>query len=445
MPLQDRVLIFSRENGRSCAEFAADVALLQQKISDYGSICNLLSDRYSFVVGLAAALLNGQTTILPVSTAPQAVDAAIGGSSGTLILGDAAMEITGPRLSRLPRSDAPEDPAQLFAALPRAPGIVHVFTSGSTGSPNRHIKTWETLAGGAEITLKIIEAVGLASTDFGFVGTTAPQHMFGLEATVFAGLMGRHSQYGEQVFFQADLEEAVRAAREAGIEAIVLVTSPAHLRFLETAVMELGEVRAIISATAPLSKTLAARLEERGDLPVFEVYGSTESGSLAIRRTIEGDLWTPLAGFTLEQHDGSVIAQAPHLAEPVPMGDAMSLEPDGRFRLLGRLGDMVLVAGKRTSLGALNAILVDTPGIVDGVVLREPGKADDQLTIVAVIHPSSTMTPDDCRAAIRDHLRQHFDPVFLPRKITFCDALPRSPSGKITAEDLGRLQALADD
>lgn len=405
-------------------QFAGRVAAFGPRLTGAARVCNLAGDRHDFMVGLCAALLGGQTTVLPASRAPQAVAAA---------MGDGALSLdTLPDLAA-----APADPDALRAALAHAPGLVHVFTSGSTGTPTAHVKTWTALAGGADLTHTILALAGLGPEPVALIGTTPHQHMFGLEATVFAGLVGGHALHRGPIFYPADLELAVAQAARAGLRRIALITSPAHLKFLAATVLACPAIALVISATAPLSPTLATRLEARGDLAVFEIFGSTETGSLALRRTAQTESWTPMRGFTLTPGPDGVTATAPHLGGPVLLGDAIAQDPDGRFRLLGRLGDTVHVAGKRTTLAALNLALADTPGLADGVVLRERTAGDDVLTILAVPEPG--LGPDDLAARIRQTMRDRIDPIFVPHRIRFCDALPRSAVGKLAAADLERL------
>ncbi len=425
---------------RSWAEFAGDVAALRPRLGGADAVCNLCRDRYAYAVGLAAAMANGQTTVLPHSTAPRALAAALDGAEAPLVLGgEAAPEGSARRLARLPDGAGRADPAPLLADLEAAGGEIHVFTSGSTGHPVRHRKRWRTLAGGAGVTEGVIAAAGLAETPFAILGTTPHQHMYGLEAAVFSGLAFGRTLHRGTVFYPADLEAAALELRAAGLAGAVLATSPTHLKFLEHAVCAVPELRAVISATAPLPESLAARIEGAA-IPVFEIYGSTETGSVAIRRTVEGPDWTPLAGFSLETRPEGSTAEAPHLDGPVLLGDLLSISPTGRFRLLGRVGDMVTVAGKRTSLGTLNAVAAETPGLADAVVLRERRDAGDWLGVVAVPAPGGA-SETELRAAIRAQFRAHLDPVFQPSRIQFAAALPRSGTGKISAADQSALLA----
>lgn len=440
MQLRDDPLCVTKEGVRTWGDFAADVAAFRLRIRDATHVCNLFHNRYDFMVGIAAAMLNGQVTVLPSAAASGSIAAAQKDTRRPVLLGSAAHPLaSGWRIDHIIRSDRVGDPAALVKGLKDSAGEIHVFTSGSTGLPMRHIKDWRALAGGATLTEAILRDMSCCAGSCVIIGTTPHQHMYGLEASVFAGLAFGYCLYGGTVFFPADLERAVVDVGEAGFQRIVLVSSPAHLKFLESTVLSTPAICGVVSATAPLSAAQAERLEARGDLSVIEIYGSTETGSLARRRTVERDEWRVLEGFVLKESPGGVVATAPHLRAPVQLPDAIELTSESGFQLLGRLGDMVCVAGKRTTLASLNTILAEVPGILDGVVLHRPSGDGDALAVVAVVDRGCWVTDTKAKAAIRRGFIQHVDPVFLPKRICFVNHLPRSETGKIPADALESL------
>ncbi len=414
-----------RDGVRRWSDLTEAARRLRPVLAGHDVVCNLAATRHDFATALLAAMAENVPTVLPTSRAEGAVAAAIEGYRKPLLV-DRLQALAGAGGDGLPTE--PE-------------GEVHVFTSGSTGAPVRHVKDWTALAGGALIAARLVARAGLTPGRTIIVGTTPHQHMFGLEAVIFAALAHGHCFFDDIVFHPADLDAAVERAAVAGFDNVVLVTSPPHLRFLEDRIRAQPAVRCVISATAPLHRDLAARIEASGP-PVFEIYGSTETGSLAWRRTSETDLWTPLDGFRLYRHDHGWEAGAPHLRGMMPLADELGLQPDGRFRLLGRRGDMVRVAGKRQSLGALNAALATAPGIADAVMLRESVDGEDRLRVFVVPAPDGETDADALARLVRQHMHRHVDPVFVPRRVTVVAELPRGATGKIAASDLAALDAL---
>lgn len=432
--MMDRRFCVGPAGPGSWRDFLADVDRARAAIGAHDAICNMAPSRYDFAVVLAAALIEGRATVLPQSRAERAVEAAISGWSSPLVI---------ETLDNLPPPGPAPGRAASLAGLGAAAGEVHVFTSGSTGEPVRHRKTWAALAGGARLTAQIIARAGLGPGRTAIAGTTPHQHMYGLEATVFTALAHGYCMHDAAVFYPADIEAMGETAEILGIRDLVLVSSPPHLRFLEDAICATPRIRCVISATAPLHRDLAARLEAGGARSVFEIYGCTEAGSLAWRRTAADESWALLDGFTLSRRGDGWYADAPHLAAGAMLGDDLEVLPDGRFRLLGRRGDMINIAGKRQGLGALNAALATLDCIRDGVVLRETVGGEDRLSILVVADPHAAMDAEALRNAVRAHMRAHFDPVFVPRKIGFVDTLPRGETGKISARDLAALSVSA--
>ncbi|MDT8345706.1 MAG: AMP-binding protein, partial [Thermohalobaculum sp.] len=414
-PLGDPVCI-GADGPIGPGRFLADVAAARARLMGHDAICNMAPGRYDFAVLLVAAMANGQTTVLPPSRADGAVAAALAGWAAPLVADG---------LDALGLGRATPAGAAGVPTLPALPGQVHVFTSGSTGTPIRHVKTWHSLAAGARLTAEIVARAGLPTGRTALLGTTPHQHMYGLEAAILAGLAHGCCLHGTTVFFPADIEPAVALAEAQGIARIVLVTSPPHLRFLEEAILATPQIACVISATAPLHRDVARRIEADGGRKVFEIYGSTETGSLAWRRSAQTDIWTPLDGFEILPGPEAWYATAPHLDAAMPLGDEIAPLGDGRFRLLGRRGDMVSIAGKRQTLGALNAALATMPGLTDAVILSEPGDGDDRLTVFVVTDAGADRDLSPLRRAIRAHLIGFVDPVFVPRRIHRVARIPR--------------------
>jgi acyl-coenzyme A synthetase/AMP-(fatty) acid ligase len=198
-----------------------------------------------------------------------------------------------------------------------------------------------------------------------------------------------------------------------------------HLRSLVDAGEAVPACRVVIASTMPLTKTIAEHSEQLVDAPVLEIYGSTETGAVAVRRTAREARWRPLDGVRLQPRDGAIIAWGSHFASPVQLLDELAIDADGSFRLLGRETDMIKIGGRRASLAGLNLLLQEMPGLEDGVFyLPATGSPIERLCL---IHSGPPLD----RAATRRWLRERLDPVFLPRTFIRVDRLPRSDTGKL--------------
>ncbi|MFZ1909784.1 MAG: beta-hydroxyacyl-ACP dehydratase, partial [Burkholderiales bacterium] len=210
-----------------------------------------------------------------------------------------------------------------------------------------------------------------------------------------------------------------------------LMTTPLQLRACVDDALELdGALRGVISSTMPLEAPLAQAAEELWRCPIEEIYGSSETGMMALRRSASGPTWTLCEGLAFETESGATRVRGGHLDAPFTLTDRVELVDARSFRLLGRIGDMIKVAGKRASLADLNTRLRAVPGVVDGVFYMPDGAGRPAAFAVA---------PSASRAAILEALRRDLDPVFLPRPLILVDALPRAANGKITRDGLETL------
>jgi acyl-coenzyme A synthetase/AMP-(fatty) acid ligase len=259
------------------------------------------------------------------------------------------------------------------------------------------------------------------------VATVAHQHMYGLEASIMLPLQyGMAFHVGRPLF-----PEDVRSALAEVPSPRVLVTTPLHVRACVTARSRLPPLECILSATAPLPRSLAKEAEALFETRVYEVYGFTEAGSIATRRTVDENSWHVLDGITLHQDSAVCSLHAPYLREPVPFPDLVSLQGPHRFVLYGRGTDLVNIGGHRGSLSNLSQKLNEIEGVQDGVFFLpdETGTAVTRLIAFVV-------APDKAAEYILSALRTVIDPVFLPRPLYLVPDLPRNETGKLTREAL---------
>ena len=108
-----------------------------------------------------------------------------------------------------------------------------------------------------------------------------------------------------------------------------LVTTPFHLKTLLLAGVPLPAVSLLLSATAPLSPQLAAQAETTMQGQLIEIYGCTEAGQVASRRTPDGEHWTTLGELQITSAtnaDGEqFIVSGGHVEQPTPLADVLVL------------------------------------------------------------------------------------------------------------------------
>jgi hypothetical protein len=190
----------------------------------------------------------------------------------------------------------------------------------------------------------------------------------------------------------------------------------------------------ILSATAPLSAELAAQAEAASGAPVFEIYGCSEAGQLATRRTIDGAVWRCLDGFRVYNNPAGCWGAGPSEAD-VLLADVIEPTDNGGFILRGRTADLVNVAGKRGSLAHLTGQLLAIDGVEDGVFLMPDDNSAGATPRLAAV----ALAPGLTAATILRRLRGRIDAAFLPRPLRVVDTLPRNALGKLPRTELMRL------
>ncbi|MGJ4730323.1 AMP-binding protein [Luteimonas sp. SDU101] len=425
---------FDGEGATARAQFAAHVRALAARLPDAAYAVNLCEDRYRFLVAFCAVAIRGQANLLPPSRTRAAIDEVRARYPDSYCIGDG--DACG--------CDAALRPEGHFVALPAtlpmlegAPlqvddaAVVAIgFTSGSTGAPSPNAKTLGSFRTSTAQNLAALASLWPAGTTPDVVATVPPQHMYGVELSVMLPLLGGAAVHRGRPFFPADIARALDQAAAPRL----LVTTPVHLRALLESEVALPSLAGIVTATAPLSRELAAAAEARFGCEVRETFGSTETCIFAFRRTAQDLAWTPYPGVRLQPRPDGTLVSASHLAQPVLLADLVGLQEDGRFVLHGRQADLLEIAGKRASLGDLTRRLLALPGVRDGAMVQlDAGTAG--VRRIAAVFVSDSLD----EAMVREALRGSVDPVFLPRPLRRVDALPRNETGKLPREALLRL------
>ena len=405
---------------------------MAELLGDGAHVLNACSDRYHFAVGLAACLTRGKVSLLPSTHTPEVIRQLRAFAPDVVCLSDESeCAIALPRVrypagaAALPAGEAP------VPMIEAARVAAYVFTSGSTGTPVPHRKTWgRLLACVREESLRLGLADGTA-----LVATVPPQHMYGFESSVLMALAGGHALCAERPFYPADI-----AAALAGVpRPRVLVSTPVHLRALAAAGIALPPTELIVCSTAPLSQQLAAEVEQRFATQLLEIYGSTETGQIAVRRPTRAPEWQLWPGVTLAPRGEETWAQGGHVEEPTRMCDVLEVTGPGRFLLHGRIADLVNIAGKRSSLAYLNHQLNSIPGVLDGAFFHCEESRSSHTGVARVA--ACIVAPGLDAVRVLEALREKIDPVFLPRPLLFVARLPRNSTGKLPQEALRALAA----
>jgi o-succinylbenzoate---CoA ligase len=355
----------------------------------------------------------------------------------------AALDGSGPAV--LPLAPGAPVPTGLPEQVPVATALV-IATSGSSGAPKLVALRAAALLASAAATEGALGGPG------GWVLALPGHYIAGVQVIVRA-----IAAEGEPVLLPpGPFEPGAFAAAVGALPAIrprYSAVVPTQLHRLVAAV-EAGDrpvARAVRSLDALLvgGGRLDDALAERADaarVAVRRTYGSSETAGGCVYDGV------PLAGVAVRIVDGEVQLAGPMLAdgylgEPQRTGAAFLEEPgqrwyrtgdagtwDGeRLQVTGRLDDVIISGGEKVSLGLVEAVVRESPGLGDAVVVRGSDPEWGEVPVAVV-----TVQGVDL-AALRRTVAERLGRAAAPRRLVLVDAVPMLASGK---PDRVRLTAL---
>lgn len=436
----DRLAVIGIEQSWTWRQIHLAAATLALQFHEQDTICNLCSSRVGFLVTWLAALRRSCLQLLPPSGGQADLVAILQSCTNPVVVVDDA-QLLQPRWADHARCVVNAPAQRRWSMSEDVPcwlpdwdlQMVRLYTSGSTGTPTPQTRTLAQLARGAQVLGgRLDEEVGdgLASIQ-SIVCSVPPQHMFGLETSVMLSLVHGIPVVDRRPLLPGD----VKAALELVGAGSVWIATPLHLRALVSSGEKLHHCSVVVASTMALDAAVAAQSETLTQAPVLEIYGATETGVVAMRRTARDTYWRPVQQVRIDSTESSTQVWGSHFPSPQRLNDQIEIDEDGNFKLLGRHGDVIKIAGRRASLAGLNLLLNDLPGLTDGVFYLPKTRA--QTGRLVLIHTAASL---DVAAAQR-WLRERMDPVFLPRAFICVSDLERTDTGKLSSVVLDRLHA----
>jgi len=411
----DDVVAIGPDGPVTAADLARTAGSIARRLPPHRYVFNLCGDPIEFMYGFCAAMAAGQCTLMPPNRLEATIEEIRGEYPDSYLLGSGhgdfdlrAMADDAGTAGGAAIDPIAVDPARLCAIA---------FTSGSTGRPQANPKYWKTLHTGAVANAAMM--LGPLSETVHLVTTVPPQHMWGLETSVLLPLFTRAAISGRTPFYPQDVEEALARIPEPR----VLVSTPVHLAAMVRSGLRFPRLKRVLCATAPLTRELAGVVEDAFDTEILEVFGCTESGILASRPILRDETWTLADIFDLELSGDRAVITGDHLPAAVTLQDRVEQVGSHRFRWLGRKQDLVIIAGKRGSLGDIHRRLLSVPGVEDAVVFFPRDNTDRPAALV--------VAPGLGKADIRRALGARLEALFIPRPLLLVDRLPRSETGKL--------------
>ena len=323
------------------------------------------------------------------------------------------------------------------------------LTSGTTATPRAIRFRSEQLLADCE---QICDTMGITDVDLNF-GVISISHSYG-----FSNLLTPLLVRGVPMAVSRDRTPRAVLANLARTGATVFPGMPLFYQAfceMET-VPDLTKLRLCISAGAPLSHGIAKKFRDKFGLSIHSFYGASECGGICYDRDgtsdAEGFVGQPMKNVTLEILDPAAASSqirvrsgaVAHGYFPQPdetkLGSGVFIPDDlvaregGGFRIVGRISDVINVAGKKVNPAEVEAHLLRFNGVRQAVVFGRPAAAgalrneEVAACIVADVDVRENDLLEFCRSGLSGWQ--------VPKRIFIVGALPVNERGKVSRREL---------
>jgi fatty-acyl-CoA synthase len=337
-------------------------------------------------------------------------------------------------------------------ARDRGSNTVLIHTSGTTGTPKAAARSAGTA--GAAALLGLLDAIPYRHDDVMYI----PNPLFhALGLGVFGVGMGTGATMVLPDAFDPRRALEDMARHRATVASFVPVMLRRILDLDDPPDLDLSALRVVLVSGSALPRDLRRRAIDRFGEVLYDMYGSTEAGWIAIAtpetmRIAPDSVGKPVAGVEVAILDatgdpvtggkGEVHVRSGALFDGyasgedsaerggfLSTGDLGYLDADGYLHVVGRADDMVVVGGENVYPEEVEAVIAQVDGVADVAVV---GTDDEEMGQVLVAFVAGTATAETIRAACEQDLPSYK----VPRRIERLDEVPRTATGKILRRTL---------
>jgi long-chain acyl-CoA synthetase len=324
------------------------------------------------------------------------------------------------------------------------------LTSGTTAAPRAIRFRSEQLLADCD---QICATMGISDVDLNF-GVIPVSHSYG-----FSNLLTPLIARGAPMVLSGDRTPRAVLAGIARTNATVFPGTPVFYQaFCETeSVPPVPKLRLCISAGAPLPIVTAKRFREKFGLQIHSFYGASECGGICYDREaeneIEGFIGASMKDVDLEMVDPN--AESTQLrVRSAAVGDGYFPEADEEklgngvfvpddllarhgsgFKIVGRVSDVINVAGKKVSPAEIEEQLLRFPGVRQAVAFGRPAAAGLRNEEVAACVVGDI---DLSEAELLEFCRNALSAWQVPRRIFIADSIPTNERGKFSRRELSK-------
>ncbi len=156
------------------------------------------------------------------------------------------------------------------------------------------------------------------------------------------------------------------------------------------------------------------------------VAGPNEGGKLALKRP-----WPSMARTLYGDDERYKLAYWSQLPGMYFTGDGARRDEDGYYWVVGRIDDVLNVAGHRIGTAEIESALVSHPSVAEAAAVGKPDDLKGQALVVFVTLKQGQSASKDLKDKLTQHIDKEIGKFARPDQIRFTDSLPKTRSGKI--------------
>ena len=307
------------------------------------------------------------------------------------------------------------------------------FTSGSTSDYQAHERTLMNLETEATAINNKIKSFNLC--DIEVCATVSQQHLYGFSWYFFFPLISGYIIQVDRLF----APELVHNRLEQG--SVLMITTPVIISHLNGDAISLDN-SLVISSASELKQDVAKSFYEKYRAEPLEVYGSTETGVIANRQQLSNSSWQCFDSVKISQDKNSQLEVESSFfkAQKQLMSDIVEIDGNGCFSLLGRVDNVVKVAGKRVSLSAMQTHLNEHSFIVDSACVVQNTYREFVASMLVLSQDGQEqldrLGKRRFTQQIGAYLLDYYDVVVLPKQWRIVSQIPVNTQGKRVLADI---------
>ena len=364
-----------------------------------------------------------------------------------------------------------QDEGLLFAETSSSEPAFWLYTSGSTGRPKGVIHLHQNMVVCAENYGKTV--LGLCKDDITYSVAKMP-FAYGLGNTLYISMAVGASAVLSDASNAFDIVADIGRYRPTVFFGIPSIYA-SILSVEEICPLDVSSLRLCVSAAEQLPKSLWYKWRDIYDLEICEGIGTTEFLHIFLSNRLgkskPGSSGLPVPGYVVQVVDkngdrcppgeiGNLEVSGDSLmlgywnrlqqtrqviyGNTMRTGDKYMCDTDGYFWFMGRKDDLFKINGQWTSPIEIEDVLHQHPQILEVAVLPESEGGEQLTQVVAFVTLNLGGKPStEIENSIRQFAKRRLPHFKAPKKVYFVTSLPRTSTGKIHRQLLGRKQDVA--